>query len=87
MGLHLVNAGLHGLGHSVRDRLVDDELIRVMKQKGAWLSATTLTREYSVFTYAHQVSEWMEALQIPRWSRNAPIERKTSSKSWRGLPS
>ena len=23
-----------------------------MKQKGAWLSATTLTREYSVFTYA-----------------------------------
>ena len=49
---HLVNAGLHGLGHSVRDRLVDDELIRVMKQKGAWLSATTLTREYSVFTYA-----------------------------------
>ena len=24
---------------------------------------------------------------MARWSRNAPIERKTSSKSWRGLPS
>jgi len=48
----LVAAGLHGLGHSVRDAAVDDELIRLMKQKGAWLSATTLTREYSVFTFA-----------------------------------
>ena len=25
--------------------------------------------------------------RIPRWSRNAPIDRKTSSKSCRGLPS
>jgi imidazolonepropionase-like amidohydrolase len=47
----LVAAGLHGLGHSVRDKDVDGELIRLMKSKGAWLSATTLTREYSVFTY------------------------------------
>lgn len=49
---HLVGAGLHGLGHSIRDVAVDDDLIKLMKQKGAWLSATTLTREYSVFTYA-----------------------------------
>lgn len=48
----LVGAGLHGLGHSIRDVAVDEELIKLMKQKGAWLSATTLTREYSVFTYA-----------------------------------
>ena len=48
----LVAAGLHGLGHSIRDVPVDDELIKLVKQKGAWLSATTLTREYSVFTYA-----------------------------------
>lgn len=47
----LVAAGLHGLGHSIRDKDVDAELIRLMKSKGAWLSATTLTREYSVFTY------------------------------------
>ena len=25
--------------------------------------------------------------RMPRWSMNAPMERKTSSKSWRGLPS
>ena len=48
----LIAAGLHGLGHSIRDVPVDEELIKLMKQKGAWLSATTLTREYSVFTYA-----------------------------------
>lgn len=48
----LVGAGLYGLAHSIRDKPVDDELIRLMKQKGAWLAATTLTREYSVFTYA-----------------------------------
>ena len=28
-----------------------------------------------------------EDVRIPCWSRNAPTERKTSSKSWRGLPS
>jgi imidazolonepropionase-like amidohydrolase len=43
----LVAAGLHGLGHSIRDVPVDDELIKLMKQKGAWLSATTLTRTWS----------------------------------------
>lgn len=48
----LVAAGLYGVAHSVRDAPVDDELIRLMKSKGAWMSATTLTREYSVFTYA-----------------------------------
>jgi hypothetical protein len=25
--------------------------------------------------------------RIPRWSMKAPMDRKTSSKSWRGLPS
>jgi imidazolonepropionase-like amidohydrolase len=48
----LVDAGLHGLAHSIRDKQVDDELIQLMKKKGAWMAATTLTREYSVFTYA-----------------------------------
>lgn len=52
----LVSAGLHGIGHSIRDVPVDDELIRLMKQKNAWLSATTLTREYSVFAYAKGVT-------------------------------
>lgn len=47
----LIAAGLHGLGHSIRDQPVDDELIALMKKKQAWLAATTLTREYSVFAY------------------------------------
>ncbi len=48
----LVAAGLDGLAHSVRDRPVDDELIRLMKKNGAWQAAPTLTREVSTFVYA-----------------------------------
>ena len=48
----LVNAGLDGLAHSVRDAPVDDELIALMKRKGAWQAAATLTREVSAFIYA-----------------------------------
>src|SRR5262249_18536405 len=35
----LVNAGLRGLAHSVRDKPVDDELIQAMKSRGAWQAA------------------------------------------------
>jgi imidazolonepropionase-like amidohydrolase len=48
----LVNAGLDGLAHSVRDKPVDDELIALMKKRGAWQLAATLTREYSTFAFA-----------------------------------
>jgi len=48
----LVAAGLDGLAHSVRDKPVDDELIRLMKQHGAWQMAATLAREASMFVYA-----------------------------------
>ena len=48
----LVEAGLDGLAHSVRDKPVDDELIASMKKKGAWLQSATLAREISVFIYA-----------------------------------
>ena len=47
----LVNAGLDGLAHSVRDKPVDQELIDLMKRKGAWQMAATFTREMSVFAY------------------------------------
>ena len=47
----LVSAGLSGLAHSVRDKDVDQELIDLMKKKGAWQMAATFTRELSVFTY------------------------------------
>ncbi|HYP15031.1 MAG TPA: amidohydrolase family protein [Bryobacteraceae bacterium] len=48
----LATAGLNAFAHSVRDKPVDDELIRIMKQKGTWLIAPTLTREASTFVYA-----------------------------------
>lgn len=48
----LVNCGLDGLAHSVRDKPVDAELINMMKSKGAWQEAATITREMSMFVYA-----------------------------------
>jgi imidazolonepropionase-like amidohydrolase len=48
----LVDAGLDGLAHSVRDKPIDDALIASMKKKGAWQQAATLAREVSTFAYA-----------------------------------
>jgi imidazolonepropionase-like amidohydrolase len=48
----LIDAGLDGLAHSVRDKPVDDELIASMKKHGAFQSAATLTREESTFVFA-----------------------------------
>ncbi|MBM3796884.1 MAG: amidohydrolase family protein [Acidobacteria bacterium] len=49
----LVDAGLYGLAHSVRDKPVDGELIQLMKKRGAWQMAATFTREASMFVYAN----------------------------------
>ncbi len=46
----LVNGGLDALAHSVRDKPVDDELIRAMKAHNAWQIAT-LAREASTFVF------------------------------------
>jgi imidazolonepropionase-like amidohydrolase len=48
----LAAAGVDGFAHSVRDRLVDDELIRLMKQHRTWQMTATLSREASLFAYA-----------------------------------
>jgi imidazolonepropionase-like amidohydrolase len=48
----LIDAGLDGLAHSVRDKPVDDELIAAMKKHGAFQEAATLTREESTFIFA-----------------------------------
>jgi len=48
----LVNGGLTGLAHSVRDKPVDDALIAAMKKHGAWQQAATLSREASTFLFA-----------------------------------
>lgn len=55
----LVDAGLDGLAHSVRDAPVDDALIASMKKHGAWQQAATLTRELSVFVFANPPA-WLD---------------------------
>jgi imidazolonepropionase-like amidohydrolase len=49
----VVDYGVNGLAHSVRDRNVDDSLIAAMKKHGTWQLAPTLTREASMFVYAN----------------------------------
>ena len=47
----LAAAGLDAFAHSVRDKLVDDELIQLMKQHGTF-QIPTLTRDSTPFAYA-----------------------------------
>ncbi len=47
----LVKAGLDGMAHSVRDKEIDDALIRSLKEKKTFAIAT-LVREESTFVYA-----------------------------------
>jgi imidazolonepropionase-like amidohydrolase len=48
----LVDFGVEGLAHSVRDKDVDASLIASMKKHRTWQSAPTLSREASMFVYA-----------------------------------
>ena len=47
----LVDDGVNGLAHSVRDKPVDQALIDGMKKHGTWQMAATLSREASMFVY------------------------------------
>ena len=47
----VIDQGIDGLAHSVRDKPVDQELIDAMKAKGVWQLAETLTREQAMFLY------------------------------------
>ena len=47
----LVDQGVDGLAHNVRDQPVDQALIDAMKQKGVWQMADTLTREQAMFLF------------------------------------
>ncbi|HXG33020.1 MAG TPA: amidohydrolase family protein [Bryobacteraceae bacterium] len=64
----LVEMGLDGLAHSVRDKAVDGALIAAMKKRGAWQAAPTLTRELSTFVYA----EDHPSLGDPFFTRSVP---------------
>ncbi len=48
----LVNEGVNGLAHSVRDKPVDQELINSMKSHGTWQMSATLSRDAASFIYA-----------------------------------
>jgi imidazolonepropionase-like amidohydrolase len=48
----LVDAGLDGFIHNVRDQLVDDGLVAAMKAHGTWMVSATLSREAAMFAYA-----------------------------------
>src|SRR5579884_1082214 len=50
----VVEAGVNGLAHNIRDKPVDQALIDSMKKHGTWLQAATLSREASQFIYASQ---------------------------------
>jgi imidazolonepropionase-like amidohydrolase len=47
----VVDQGVAGLAHSVRDKPVDQALIDSMKKHGVWQMAPTLSREASMFAY------------------------------------
>jgi imidazolonepropionase-like amidohydrolase len=53
---HLVDHGVDGLAHSVRDKPVDQKLIEGMKHHGTWQMAATLSREASMFVYGETPS-------------------------------
>jgi imidazolonepropionase-like amidohydrolase len=48
----LAAADLNAFAHSVRDKIVDDELIKLMKQHGTW-QIPTLTRDSTPFEFEH----------------------------------
>ena len=82
----LVGAGLDGMAHSVRDREVDDALIKTLKEKNSFAVAT-LTREESTFIYAEPPAflddpffarwadpEVIKALKDPAWGKKVKAD-------------
>jgi imidazolonepropionase-like amidohydrolase len=52
----LVDYGVDGLAHSVRDKPIDPAFIADMKRHGTWQEAATLSREASMFVYGQTPS-------------------------------
>ena len=52
----LVDYGVDGLAHSVRDKPVDQAFVADMKKHGTWQMAATLSREGSMFVYGQTPS-------------------------------
>jgi imidazolonepropionase-like amidohydrolase len=64
----LVDAGLNGLAHSVRDQLIDDALIDAMKAHGTWMMSATLAREAALVAFADPTP----MLSDPFFARSVP---------------
>jgi len=54
---NLVNAGLDIIAHSIRDQVIDDELVKLIKDKGVFYIPTLSLDEFA-FVYAKQ-PEWI----------------------------
>lgn len=65
----LVDAGLDGMAHSVRDTDIDDELVARLKKRGAFAVAT-LARDASMFVYADSPT-WLDD---PFFKNGAPAD-------------
>ena len=52
----LVRQGVDGFAHIVRDKAVDKELLDMMKAKGTWQAASTLSRE---IVYSMAIMPWI----------------------------
>jgi imidazolonepropionase-like amidohydrolase len=61
----LVDAGLDGMAHSVRDKEIDDDFIRALKEKKTF-AVPTLVREESTFIYA-QPPAFLDDPFFTRW--------------------
>jgi imidazolonepropionase-like amidohydrolase len=82
----LVDAGLDGMAHSVRDREIDNALIKMLREKNTF-AVPTLTREESTFVYAEPpaflddpfFSRWVDSevvttLKDPAWGKKVKAD-------------
>lgn len=76
---NLVAAGLDIIAHSIRDKVVDDELLKEMKERGV-AYIPTLTRDESTFMYADN-PEWMHS-KFFKASLEPGVEEMISSKAY-----
>ena len=76
----LVAAGLDIIAHSIRDKVVDNELLKEMKEKGV-AYIPTLTRDESTYMYAEN-PEWMHS-EFFKASLEPGVYEKISSNAYR----
>lgn len=66
----LIAQGIDGLVHSVRDEVVDEEYLELIRQHDVWQVSSTLSREAAMFAYA----EHAPFLDDPFFTRSVDAE-------------